>query len=178
MKLQEKQAAPLFSVKSVDGQTVDLYAYRGKKVLLTFQRFAGCPVCNFRFHELESNAAFFSSNNVVVIAVYESSLNVMNEFVGGETFHTILIPNPDLSLYNLYSLERSTAKLIRGIFNGAISKMKKGKKLFRKEIKQDGNSNRVEADFLIDENGKIIIAHYGKFVGDDLSIDAIKKAIN
>jgi hypothetical protein len=52
--------------------------------------------------------------------------------------------------------------------------MKTGKKLFKKKMKQDGNANRMGADFLIDENGKIAVAYYGKYVGDHLSISQIK----
>jgi thioredoxin-dependent peroxiredoxin len=82
-----------------------------------------------------------------------------------------------LSLYNEYDLELSNKKLFKGIFNGALNKVKAGKKLFKKPIKQDGNTNRVGAEFLIDENGNILISHYGRFVGDDLSIEVYKKQL-
>ncbi len=77
-----------------------------------------------------------------------------------------MIPDPDLSLYNLYNIERSSGKMMKGMFHGGIRKMSKGKKLFKKKIKQDGNSNRIGADFLINEDGQIVHAYYGKYIGD------------
>ncbi len=52
-----------------------------------------------------------------------------------------------------------------------------GWQLFTKEISQDGSSNRISADFLIDENGTVIAAHYGKYVGDHPSVKTIKELV-
>lgn len=52
MKFQASQSAPDFTVTAINGSTVQLSAFKGKKVFLTFYRNVGCPVCNLRFHEL------------------------------------------------------------------------------------------------------------------------------
>jgi hypothetical protein len=67
---------------------------------------------------------------------------------------------------------------MKGMFHGAMGKMKEGKKLFKKKIKQDGTANRISADFLIDENGNVASAYYGKYIGDHLPIDSIKQFLN
>jgi hypothetical protein len=69
-------------------------------------------------------------------------------------------------------------KVFKGLFHGAFKKMNKGKKLFRNKIELDGTTDRIGADFLIDENGLVNTAYYGKYLGDHLPIDAIKKFIN
>lgn len=175
MKLTPPQPAPLFTTKDINNTTVNLVDYKGKKVLLTFYRNVGCPICNFRFHELQEQAEFFKSKALVVLAVYESSPEKMKEYILDETFYATMIPNSNLSLYELYSIERSGGKMMKGMFYGAMGKMNKGKKLFKKKLKQDGNSNRISADFLVDENGNVQSAYYGKFVGDHLPIDDIKQ---
>jgi hypothetical protein len=53
-----------------------------------------------------------------------------------------------------------------------------GNKLFKKPMKQDGALTRIPAEFLIDEKGKLILAHYGKFMGDHLPIETLKKVLN
>jgi len=68
-------------------------------------------------------------------------------------------------------------KVLKGMFHGAMGKMNNGKKLFKKKMKQDGHMNRITADFLIDENGKIVTSYYGKFVGNHLPIESIKEFI-
>jgi len=176
-KISKNKRAPSFSATDVLGNKITLDDFLGKKVLLTFHRNVGCPICNLRFHEIASQADYFRQHNVVVLAVYESSANHMKQYLDGNIPFSIMIPDSTLELYTRYGVERSTGKLLKGMFHGAMGKIKKGKKLFTKEISQDGNSNRIGADFLIDENGIVIAAHYGRYVGDHLSIEAIKELV-
>ena len=99
----------------------------------------------------------------------------MQQYVGDEAFYAIMVPNPDQSLYQLYEVEKSSGKMIRGMWHGAMGKMKKGKQLFKEKIKQDGTATRIGADFLIDERGNLITAYYGKFLGDHLLLEAINQ---
>ncbi|TLV02474.1 hypothetical protein [Dyadobacter luticola] len=69
-------------------------------------------------------------------------------------------------------------KVMKGLFHGTWGKVKKGKRLIKREIKSDGSSDRIGADFLIDESGKINMAHYGKFLGDHLPITEIKNSLD
>ena len=178
MKIKPPQTAPIFTIADVNGNTINLADYKGKKVMLTFYRNVGCPVCNLRFHELQGQSDYFKSKGLVLLAVYESSTESMKQYLEGESPYAKMIPNPDQRLYQLYDIDRSMGKVMKGMFHGAMGKMKQGKKLFNKKIKQDGNSNRIGADFLIDESGKVVTAYYGKFIGDHLSIEKIKSFLN
>jgi thioredoxin-dependent peroxiredoxin len=178
MKIQAPQEAPLFSIKDVNGTSVNLADYKGKKVMLTFYRNVGCPVCNVRFHELEEQASYFKSKGMILLAIYESTADNMKKYLEGEAVFATMIPNPEQNLYELYDIDRSMGKMMKGMFHGAMGKMKKGKKLFKQKIKQDGNSNRIGADFLIDEKGNVQTAYYGKYVGDHLPLNDIKNFLN
>lgn len=178
MKIAPLQEAPTFSVKDVNGATVNLADFKGKKVMLTFYRNVGCPVCNIRFHELQEQADTFKAKGLILLAVYESTTENMKQYLEGENPYALMIPNPEQDLYKLYKIDRSMGKMIKGMFHGAMGKMGKGKKLFKRKIKQDGNSNRIGADFLIDENGKVQVAYYGKYIGDHLPISDIKNFTN
>ena len=68
-KLTDGMLAPSFSIKDVYGKTVSLDSLKGKKILISFHRYAGCPVCNVRFHNLEMEADYFKANNIVNIAM-------------------------------------------------------------------------------------------------------------
>lgn len=178
MKISPPQEAPNFTVKDVNGTTVNLADYKGKKIMLTFYRNVGCPVCNLRFHELQEQADIFKAKGLILLAVYESTTENMKQYLEGENPYALMIPNPEQDLYKLYDIDRSMGKMMKGMFHGAIGKMGKGKKLFNRKIKQDGNSNRISADFLIDESGKVQTAYYGKYIGDHLPISDIKNFIN
>jgi len=178
MKIKEEQTAPDFSIQDANDSTIYLAAYRGKKILLTFHRNTGCPVCNLRFHEVEQQSSYFKAKNLVVIAIYESSPENMKKYLVDQTPYTIMIPNPEQNLYRLYDIDHSTGKIFKGIFHGALKKANEGKKLYQSKLKQDGNANTIGADFLIDENGVVKRAYYGKFLGDHLPLEDIKTFLN
>jgi thioredoxin-dependent peroxiredoxin len=176
-KIKENQQLPEFQFVDVLGKNYFMSDLKGKKILLTFYRNVGCPVCNLRFHELEKETDYFRANNIILLSIYESPASVIENFISGQEYYTLFIPDPEEKIYNLFSLEKSYGKMMKGIFNGAMRKVKKGKSLFKKEIRQDGNLNRIGADFLIDENGKVLLSHYHKYLADDLPIEAIKKKV-
>ncbi|WP_430402283.1 redoxin domain-containing protein [Fluviicola sp.] len=178
MKIKEEQAAPSFTIKDVSGKTINLADYKGKKILLTFYRNVGCPICNLRFHEIQEQTDYFKSKNLIVLAIYESSAENMKKYLEGENPYAIMVPNPEQNLYQLYDIEKSKGKAFKSVFHGAISKAKKGGKLFKTKMKQDGDGNTIGADFLIDENGIVNTAYYGKYIGDHLPIDKIKSFLN
>jgi thioredoxin-dependent peroxiredoxin len=169
-KIAEGQDAPVFITTDVYGSRIDLSQLKGRKVFLTFHRNVGCPICNLRFHEVESHADTFSAKGLVVISVYESSKENMLTYLDGQKTLSMMIPDPDEKLYDRYGIETSTMKVMKGMFHGAMSKIKRGNKLFRKKLGQDGNFNRIGADFLIDERGVVVRSYYGKFVGDHLPV--------
>jgi len=178
MKLQVAQTAPDFTTKDSQGNTVQLSAFKGKKVFLTFYRNVGCPVCNLRFHELLSLENEFKAKGLIVLAVYESSELNVKRYVNNENYYTIMIANPGFNLYEKYAIERSTIKLLSSIYKGVIGKAEQGKKLYTQKFEQDGHANLMGAEFLIDENGKIETAYYNQFISDHLPIKAIKEFIN
>ncbi|MGI4865081.1 MAG: redoxin domain-containing protein [Janthinobacterium lividum] len=166
------QPAPDFTATDSRGQTVHLADLRGRYVLLTFQRNAGCPICNVRFHNLEQQAAHLKAENVVVLAVYESSAATLSSYLAGQpTPYTQLLADPEQRLYQLYKVERSTTKMLSGfILHGGISKVSQSKQLTATLPKQDGNANRIGADFLIGPDGHLVRVHYHRYLGDDLPL--------
>jgi peroxiredoxin Q/BCP len=179
MKVKEGQLAPDFKVTDIDGNNISLSQYKGKKIHLVFYRFSGCPICNLRFHEIDELDNMYRKNDVELISVYESSAKNMCDMMAGEKFYSVMIPNQDSSLYSLYDLDRSKIGLLRFLlFNGGISKVLKGMKLFKKKVALDGHADRLEAEFLIDKDGYVVNAHYGKTPGDYLALIAIKAFLN
>ncbi len=180
-KVRENEQAPDFKIADVYGRPISMSSLKGKKVLLTFFRNAGCPVCNLRFHSLEDQSGFFKSNNMVFVAIYASQKDNMLKYIrssypDSSTLYPLMVANPDRSLYKLYHIERSTGKLINSLmFHGGLSNVKNGKKLFKDKIKDDSPINMINSDFLIDEKGKVVTAYYGKYAGDFIPIADIKK---
>lgn len=177
MRLTVNQSAPLFSTHDVYGLEADIQKLKGRKIYLAFERNAGCPVCNLRTHELLKQADFFKAEGIVVLMIYESPVEKMIEHLGDNSYPFQFIADPENKLYNLYGVERSIFKVMKGLFNGLLDKVSKGNKLFSKPMKQDGHLDRIPAEFVINKEGKITLAHYGNFIGDHLPIEVLRKLI-
>jgi thioredoxin-dependent peroxiredoxin len=176
-KLNANDKAPEFELKSVQGETISLSKYKGRNILLAFFRFAGCPVCNFRMHSLMANYAKLQQQNIEIIAVFESGNEVLATYIKDANIPFPVIGGHELSLYKKYGVQKSVLKMMNTMFKKEPKQqMKKGAALFNeKKYKQDGSMTRMPADFLIDSTGKIQMAHYGKFIGDHISLDEIIK---
>lgn len=176
MTLQTQQIAPDFNTTDVFNNNISLKTYKGKKVYLAFMRFAGCPVCNLHVHSLLKQADAFKEKNIEVVLIYESSIENMRTYLEDTTYPFTFIADPKSTLYKNYGVEKSWGKLLGSIFKGMLTKVSAGEKLFKKKPKVDGNMNRMEAEFLIDESGKLALAHYGSFLGDNIPVENILNA--
>jgi thioredoxin-dependent peroxiredoxin len=174
-KIKVTEIAPNFAITDVNEDTINLLVFKGKKVLINFYRSVGCPVCNLYFHEIQEYADTLKQKNVVVISVYESPATPMKKYLEGESFYSIMIPDSTERLYHLYKVQRSWWKMFKANFTGVYGKIRKGYKLYKEKIKYDAHLNRIGADFLIDENSKIVFAYYGKYFGDHIKLAEIKK---
>lgn len=177
-KLHEGEMAPSFTTQDVNGDTVRLSGLKGKKVLLNFYRSVGCPVCNLYFHELQEYADTLKLKNVIVVSIYESSAKAMKKYLAEENFYSLMIPDSTEQLYLQYNVQRSWWKMFKANFTGVYGKIRRGYKLYKERLKYDAHLNRISADFLIDENGKIIFAYYGKYFGDHIKLDELKAHLN
>lgn len=61
MQLTIGATAPDFNTTDFLGHPVNLQAMRGAPVLLSFYRYASCPVCNFRVHNVITAFGGFKS---------------------------------------------------------------------------------------------------------------------
>lgn len=174
--LEPSHQAPSFSTKDVYGNQISDTLITGKKTYLSFQRNAGCPICNFYVHELLQQKRELAQKGIDVILVYESSPENLRKYLTGETFPFSFVADPKNDLYRTFGVEKSMGKVMKGMFHGAMGKMSKGKKLFQEKIAMDGDNSTIEAGFLIGPNNKVAKAHYGRYVGDQMSVKEILEA--
>jgi peroxiredoxin len=176
-QLKVNENAPTFTITDSKGDSINLENYKGKKVFLAFFRYASCPVCNFRMHEIIENYEALKAKGYVFIAVFESNNETLQEYLKDNEVPFPIIGDPELVLYKKYGVKKSFWQMVGSVFNKETrSHLKQGKVYVKgKKIKRDGNMSRIPADFIIDENGKISIAYYGKNIGDHLPLEPILK---
>lgn len=171
MKLQTGNPAPVLQTQDVFGNFVDLSALHGRKVMLSFYRYASCPVCNLRMHELIQSYPQFKQQNLELIAVFQSSVAAITSTVGRQDAPFAIIPDPELELYKRFGVESRwrgllSLRVIRAAFRAFAEGFLPGA--------INGPVHRVPADFLIDEDGRIAVAYYGKTIDDHLSLESIQ----
>lgn len=174
-KLSDTASAPVFKHATAFGDTISLDKYRGHKIFLVFTRSAGCPVCNLYIHQLQEYADSFKQKGIIVLIATQSTAENTRKYIENEDFPYTFLPDPEQELYSLYGVESSYGKTAKGfLFKGGRKKAKEGKKLYTKEkFKQEGDTDIIGADFFIDENGKLLKARYGDYLGDRPSINEI-----
>lgn len=175
MRMQPGQIAPDFTINDIFGNPVRLQAFRGKKILLSFYRYASCPLCNLRINELIKRHSQFQQNGLEIIAVFQSSVDSIREYVGKQDAPFPIIADPDQILYRSYGVTPSWWKFFKAIMR--IREIFQSFTLGYLPGKIDGNITMVPADFLIDENINISIAYYGKDIGDHLPINHIEQEL-
>ncbi len=178
-KLEKGDKAPTFTMETINGESLDLdnLNKEGKTVFISFLRYAGCPVCNLRVHELSKQYEDLMARNIQMIVVFESSKETLLEYTKDADSPFPIVSDEDNVFYDSFGVKKSFGKVLKTAFNkDAKSKMKKGKELYGdKEYKRDGALTRITADFVINTKGIIETAYYGTYIGDHLDLDSLKK---
>lgn len=173
MRKKSGEVAPQVILPGIDGTVVDTAQLKGKAFMLSFFRFAGCPLCNMRLHGLVRRFSEFG-NAFTVIAVFDSPLDNLILHVEGHKAPFPILADESNKYYREFGIEHSIVGVFKGMFlrmPTLAAGMLRG--YLPKRIK--GSLTTMPADFLIDSNGIIQVAYYGSDEGDHLPIERIKE---
>jgi peroxiredoxin len=168
--------APDFRTSDIFGRPVELSALRGSPVLLSFFRNAACALCNLRVHQLIGRHASLSADGLRVIAVFESSSEALQQYVGKQDAPFPVVGDPRATLYDLYGVQSSAAKVATTMAMTATGAVigKAADNGFDLVQEPGSNFDRMPADFFIGADGMILKAHYADFVWDHMPFDTVE----
>jgi thioredoxin-dependent peroxiredoxin len=175
MRLVLGQMAPTFATHDLYGRAVALENYRGAYVLLSFYRFAVCPVCNVRMHQLAQYAEAYQRWGLYFIACVESSPQNAHLYLDRVTYPFPLIPALGGELYQTYGVGSSVV----GIMKGLLTRQRDYREAARLGLggwdirRFDGKFGRMPTDFLIGPDGRLLLAYYGHDQGDFLQLSEL-----
>lgn len=172
-QLQNGQPIPNFSVKDIHGNTISSSDYKGKKLLISFYRYAECMFCNLRINQLLQRNAEFEAAGLHQIAFFQSSKVDTLANVGKQQPPFPIIPDANRQVYKKYGVqEHSTTGLFKGALRlgKALEAFKAG--YFIKPGK--GSFTLIPADFLVNEDQTIHTAFYGSDITDHIPMEAIE----
>lgn len=175
-KLSAGDRAPGFSLSDLNGERVSLEDFRGRKLLLSFYRYASCPFCNLQVHALAQRAPAWQARGLELVAVFQSPRESILAHAGKVERPFAILPDPGRGLYRAYGVEGSWGGFLRaGLQVGKLAAaLKEGFLPGRME----GDVNMIPADFLIDEEGRVALAFYGRDISDHLDIAVIERFVD
>ncbi len=173
-RLAAGDAAPTFRVPDWRSIQVDLRDFRGRWLLLSFYRYASCPLCNLRVHELSGLHTDMRACGLDMLAVFQSPGKTLERYVGSRQPPFPLIADLEQVLYRLYGVGHSWAGFL-------VAWGKRLPEIARAVLREgylpgsvEGGIHRTPADFLIGPDGRIAEAYYGRDIGDHLPIPRIR----
>jgi hypothetical protein len=159
------QIKPLV-LQDIHGNKVNL-PEAGRWTHLQFRRYSGCVMCNLHVQEIINRQAEIKSAGIHEIIFFQSSQAYLLEQFAEKP--VTLIADAELRYYSEFGVENSLMSIanpaawgpgFKGMFKFGIQLPKKGE-----------SPLGLPADFLIDDQGKLVAVHYGKHAYDQWSVD-------
>jgi thioredoxin-dependent peroxiredoxin len=167
MRLRIGSNAPTFTAQALGGRRVNLAALRGRTVLLKFYRFATCPVCNLHLHRFIKDYGALEALGLTTLVLFHSP-GVKLDASRRDLAPFSLVSDPDKEIFRAYGVETGWTGMLspvvmrdyaRALMAGFPSGM----------LTSDGGITGNPADFIVDAEGRIAFAHYGRHYADSLS---------
>ena len=157
---------------AIDGTLFDSASVKGKPMMLSFFRFASCPFCNLRMHELVRRFDEFG-DEFTIIAIFDSPLDNLIRHIAEHKAPFPILADESNQYYKIFNIEHSMFGVLKGMFF-RFPAMIKG--MFKGYVPLiiKGSLTTMPADFLIDREGVIQHAYYGNDEGDHMPFDLVK----
>ena len=173
MRLTSGNKLTNIKLPAIDGTMFESESIKGKPVMLSFFRFASCPFCNLRVNELVRRFDEFG-DDFTIIAIFDSPLDNLTRHTAGHKAPFPILADESNKYYKEYNIEHSVLGMLKGMFFRAPTLLKAMFKGYVPTVIK-GSLTTMPADFLIDRNGVIQTAYYGKDEGDHLPFDLVKE---
>lgn len=158
----------------LDGKRFEINQLAGKRYLLSFHRFATCPFCNLRIHQLIQQADNWPQQ-FTVVAIFDSSLADLQATSEKHQAPFYILADQTNQYYRQFAVERSWLKTLKG---GVIRLPQLCYAMFVKGYfpwKISGKLHTMPLDILVDETGVVVEVQYGQDEGDHIDITRINQ---
>lgn len=173
MRLKAGDTAPAFSLVDIHGKPV-IFPIQGRRVMLSFYRYASCPFCNLRIHELDKQAEAYRQQGLELIAVFQSPVEKIHHYAGKQQAAFPIIADPDRHLYRLYGVESSWWGMVKAFF-GRPAEIARAIGQGFLPGSMEGEKHRLPADFIIERDGSLLASYYGRDIGDHLPLQQVER---
>lgn len=158
---------------AMDGTAFDSDNFKDRRFMLSFFRFAACPFCNLRVHEMVKRFDELDGR-LAVVAIFDSSSANLRRYAERHAAPFPILADERNVYYREYGIERSVVGVVRGMVTRLPAV------LYAMFVKGylptaiNGHLTTMPTDFLVDEAGVIRTAYYGRDEGDHLPFDRVR----
>jgi len=177
MRLTAGDPAPPFTVEAVQGGTLSLASLRGSLVLLSFYRYASCPMCNLRLRDFARDFSAWRARGLQFVAFFHSSSARIRANAGARDYPFPLVADPRWQIYRDYRVETSWLRLMGSVLLPTFYRDWFRAMRYGFWGGMDLHLGTMPADFLVDPGGRIAIAYYGRSIGDHLPAASLDQAL-
>lgn len=169
-------AAPDFELYDHAGIKRSLSSFRGRKVMLSFDRFPACPTCTYSVERLQQQAAMLKKGGIVTLSIFGSITfeniaqykSLVKHCGGGDDSFALIDDTGDV--FTSFMEDRKS-KRPRSTIHSAIA-------MATKQDTVAPAGRRRPADFLIDEEGVVVDLCRSDQSSDHLPFDRVEAFIS
>jgi len=164
-KITPGMTAPNFTYDTISKQSIDFHKTTGgKRSIIFFLRYTGCPICQMKIGDILRDHEEFRAAGLQVYVVLQSTPASVKEGLAGFQVPFTVVCDPEENVFTLYGV--SPGNLFGYLTPSVIMKAMKASRAGFKHGKKEGNEMQLPAVFIINGDGKIAYAYYGKNIGD------------
>ena len=168
--LLEGGTAPEFSLPAIDGSTFNMADVKGKRVILTFFRFSSCPLCNMRIRRIIQRWDEFS-DDAVMVAVFDAKIGDLQKRMKKHNAPFIVVADETYEQFIKNGVTKSFFKFMWGAMRSPLTLLQATLRGYVPLTMSISKLSTIPVDILIDEEGKIVEAHYCKDTADHLPLE-------
>ncbi len=166
-------------VETFQGNTTISNIMNHTPTMFVVLRYIGCTVCRYDVHLLTQRINEFKEKGVNVCVIMQSSQENVKKDLQDQPLPFALICDTDMHIY--HDLEILPANSMEALVGDSLSLLKeKGAKANACGFEHgtyEGNEQQLPAFFYVDENGTVIVSHYGTTIMDMPTIDEMLEMV-
>ena len=169
-QLSSGDKAPQFTLPAIDGSTFNMADMKGKRVILTFFRFSTCPLCNMRIRRIVQRWNEFSKD-AVMVAVFDAKVGELQKRMKKHDAPFVVVADETYEQFNKNGVKKSFFKFMWGALRSPLTLLQATLRGYVPLTLSISKLSTIPVDILIDEEGKVVEAHYCKDTADHLSLE-------
>ena len=174
MQLIQGSTMPDFIVDTDRRNYVNLYSLINRPTVFWVIRYIGCPVCRYDVHILKENYKRIAEKGYNLYVVMQSDTEHIHRSLENVNLPFEIICDPAQQIYrNLDILPAANRAELAGDRSRLMEKAEKTKELGFTHGDYEGNEMQLPALFIVDTDGTVRYAHYGKSITDMPDIDEL-----